>query len=318
MAPTKIVLSCIPDIFLSYQSEESIWKRDFLQASFFNRKRSNSNENNSLSVSSSLPNPPPGPALPAEPLPTPSNTNSSNTPMDTTTWARFKGKVNQAMEDIKSSSSTNTQKGTIKASADICKQIQSSNPFLICPLPNSLSVGITPTNLSTADSVNVSQIDVITTTTTTAQSSISEDYQDLDSATNGDADNSDDDVDSEIFNGPDEVEAVSSTTNASTSRLKRSMRHLHNNKEAIKGSLRKAKATTKDVFSRRDKRTEAAAAPKLDSSSIIDTGVEMVEDMEPTVLAAVPGDVTVSLDNVSAVSIVIFKLKCISIQVDRD
>lgn len=163
--------------------------------------------------------------------------------------------------------------------------------------------------------MTVSQIDAVNTTTTTAQSSISEDYQDLDSATNGDADNSDDDVDSEIFNGPDEVEAVSST---STSRLKRSMRHLHNNKEAFKGSLRKAKATTKDVFSRKDKRTEAAAAPKLDSSSIIDTGVEMVEDMEPTVLAAVPGDVTVSLDNVSAVSIVIFKLQCISIQVARD
>lgn len=119
----------------------------------------------------------------------------------------------------------------------------------------------------------------------TAQSSISEDYVDPESeaAANGDADNSDDDVDSEIFNGaPDELEPPSSTS----SRLKRSIRHIRSNKEAIKGSLRKAKETTKDKMFGRSKRTEVATTAEKEPSTRkpsgdvdIESGVEMVEDM---------------------------------------
>lgn len=82
-------------------AEESIWKRDFLQGSFFSRKRSNSNENNNSIVTTTSTTAAAGPNVspPAEPQPS----ISVSSPGDTTTWARFKGKVNQAMEDIKSS-----------------------------------------------------------------------------------------------------------------------------------------------------------------------------------------------------------------------
>lgn len=115
-------------------------------------------------------------------------------------------------------------------------------------------------------------------------------------AANGDADNSDDDVDSEIFNGAaDDVEPPSS----STSRLKRSIRHIRSNKEAIKGSLRKAKETTKDKMFGRSKRPEVSSTtttitanekePLLTKPSAdvdIESGVEMVEDMVITASVA--------------------------------
>lgn len=117
----------------------------------------------------------------------------------------------------------------------------------------------------------------------TAQSSISEDFLDPESEpANGDADDSDDDVDSEIFNGgQEEVEHLS------TSRLKRSIRNIRSNKEAIKGSLRKAKETTKDKMFGRHKRNELAEKQKEKEPSRkkqsgdveIESGVEMVEDM---------------------------------------
>lgn len=134
-----------------------------------------------------------------------------------------------------------------------------------------------PGNGTTASSsVNGSQ---------TAQSSLSEDYVDPEPEESHDeADNSDDDVDSEIFNvTQDEVEPPAS------SKLKRSIRHIRSNKEAIKGSLRKAKETTKDkiMFGRSKKTETTTTAVKVGDTSKksstvdpeIESGVEMVEDM---------------------------------------
>lgn len=61
-------------------TEDSNWRRDFLQGSFFNRKRSGSIEGNSSGLIG----------------------NVSDSGGTTTAWNRIKGKVNQAMEDIKS------------------------------------------------------------------------------------------------------------------------------------------------------------------------------------------------------------------------
>lgn len=114
----------------------------------------------------------------------------------------------------------------------------------------------------------------------TAQSSISEDfYADPESESlgaNGDADNSDDDVDSEIFN------AAQDDLDPPASRLTRSMRHIRSNKEAIKGSLRKARESTKDkMFGRYKKADEATKSDtkKPGTDVEIESGVEMVEDM---------------------------------------
>lgn len=85
-------------------AEESIWKRDFLQGSFFSRKRSNSNENNSIIIT-------PTNVVPAAADQSSSGGSVSPPTVDTTTWARFKGKVNQAMEDIKSSKEKGTGGG---------------------------------------------------------------------------------------------------------------------------------------------------------------------------------------------------------------
>ena len=111
---------------------------------------------------------------------------------------------------------------------------------------------------------------------------------DTNSLNDGDA--SDDDVDSEIFNvnsgggtnnGIDEIEPTAS-------RLSRSLRHIRNNKEAIKGSLRKAKESTKDKMfgtGRASQLKKALAsdntivAPASSSAVEIESGVEMVEDM---------------------------------------
>lgn len=155
--------------------------------------------------------------------------------------------------------------------------------------------------------MNASQVDSMPTT---GQSSISEDYADPESGA-GDADNSDDDVDSEIFNlVQDEGESSAVTTTATkTSRLTRSMHRIRNNKEAIKGGLRKAKETTKDVFSRgsssnnnnNNKKTEIGkvdASPSVVATKKplrdvveIESGVEMVEDMElPAVNVSAAGE----------------------------
>lgn len=90
-------------------------------------------------------------------------------------------------------------------------------------------------------------------------------------ATNGDAENSDDDVDSEIFNAGHEMD------DGSGSRLKRSIRHIRSNKEAIKGSLRKAKETTKEKVFGRGKKREENTKSTVDAE--VESGVEIVEDM---------------------------------------
>lgn len=132
------------------------------------------------------------------------------------------------------------------------------------------------------DSLNGSEVASIVDSTTTAQSSISEDYLDPQS-TAADADNSDNDVDSEIFNGLDETESTSS-------RIKKSIRSIRS-RESFKANLIKAKETTKDVFGRNKKQagdnvaiTKDNAAKKVDIE--IESGVEMLEDMAP--VAAVP------------------------------
>lgn len=129
------------------------------------------------------------------------------------------------------------------------------------------------------DSLNGSEVASVIDSTTTAQSSISEDYLDPQSVA-ADADNSDNDVDSEIFNGQDEPASRSA-------RIKRSIRSIRN-RDSLKANLIKAKETTKDVFGRNKKQggdnltiTTDAASKKVDIE--IESGVEMLEDMEPAV-----------------------------------
>ncbi|KAG4072891.1 hypothetical protein HA402_002634 [Bradysia odoriphaga] len=67
-------------------SDDSNWRKDFLQGTFFSRKRSGSSENVAAQTSS-----------PSGSLPT------SNEGQSVGTWKLIKGRVSQAMEDIKSS-----------------------------------------------------------------------------------------------------------------------------------------------------------------------------------------------------------------------
>lgn len=105
--------------------------------------------------------------------------------------------------------------------------------------------------------------------TTTAPSSISEDYLDPQSV-NGDADSSDNDVDSEIFN-KDELESSSI----------KSLRTVRK-RDAIKERLLRAKEKTKDVIGRSrrtEKRLPTDDSPKKVADVEIESGVEMVEEM---------------------------------------
>lgn len=72
--------------FLLSQSEDSSWRKDFLQGTFFSRKRSGSSEN-----------------VATPPTTTSTSVPTANESPSVGTWRLIKGRVSQAMEDIKSS-----------------------------------------------------------------------------------------------------------------------------------------------------------------------------------------------------------------------
>lgn len=82
------------------QSEDSSWRKDFLQGNFFGRKRSGSAENI---------------AQVTQPIGNTSSVPTVNENQSIGTWKLIKGRVSQAMEDIKSSK---TEGGNIKAELD--------------------------------------------------------------------------------------------------------------------------------------------------------------------------------------------------------
>lgn len=143
-----------------------------------------------------------------------------------------------------------------------------------------VSVGSNPMDVPLSSTNDVSHVPSTIDSQTTAPSSISGDYLEP----NEDADdNSDNDVDSEIFNnGQDEAESFL---------IKQQQIPTMRKRDAIREKLFRVKETTKDVFSVRTKKTldKPAADESLNSvpSADIESGVEMVEDMEMPVMAAV-------------------------------
>lgn len=135
------------------QSEDFSWRKDFLQGSFFHRKRSGSIEGGSSPGSSLI-------------------SNLSSSEVNTVgTWKLIKGKVSQAMEDIKSSKNVSTQQ-TIKSdtnnedsdieTATINSSI--SDDFSIDPAPKNSTnqtdsdLDIDPNILLTGDDIESSTI----------------------------------------------------------------------------------------------------------------------------------------------------------------
>lgn len=242
----------------NHGADDSSWRKDFLQGSFFGRKRSGSIESTTAStatsatVTTAVAAPTVASNVPTQPL-------SSDTGG---TWKLIKGKVSQAMEDIKSS----------KYDGKLC-----------------------PTTSSTAVHIASEQMDDSDADSVTINSSFSEDLNDTPStypksaATKGSYTDSDSDIDADLLMMSPDSDAYilkKSFDSLRSSSKKRSTRDTLLSKISKTKEEWRTAAASKPILRRRKKPAEVPAnAP---SSVDIESGVEITEEMTLSAAAIAP------------------------------
>lgn len=254
-ASTSDSLSSSPN----HAADDSSWRKDFLQGSFFGRKRSGSIESTTAPTTSST-------TVTTIIAAATMSSNATQQPLNSDTggtWKLIKGKVSQAMEDIKSSKYDGKPSNT--------------------PPSNNVHIANEQMDDSDADSVTIN-------------SSFSEDLNDTPStypktAAKCSYTDSDSDIDADLLMMSPDSDAYilkKSFDSLRSSGKKRSTRDTLLSKISKTKEEWRTAAAAKPMLRRRKKPSETAA--NVTSSADIESGVEITEEMtlSATIMAEKP------------------------------
>lgn len=258
-ASTSDSLSSSPN----HAADDSSWRKDFLHGSFFGRKRSGSIESTIASTASS--------ATITTSIAAP--TLSSNAPQQQLsseaggTWKLIKGKVSQAMEDIKSS----------KYDAKLCNTSSSSTALIANEQMDDSDADSVTINSSFSEDLNDTPNTYPKSTATSAAPKCT--YTDSDS-----------DIDADLLMMSPDSDAYilkKSFDSLRSSSKKRSTRDTLLSKISKTKEEWRTAAAAKPILRRRKKPAEVITSGGAANSADIESGVEITEEMTlsaPTVL----------------------------------